>query len=534
MRNILKRVGTAGILDGAVDSIRRRFLKFLVTAGAAGGLAGSRWAWAHTPPERAGRDEVLDLTATEALAAIADGDLRAETYAAILLSRALSLKNLNVLIAQDADHVLEAARAADKLRAHGRRLGPLHGLPLLIKDNINTATLPTTAGTPSLIGNRPRANARVVDALLGAGGIVFGKANMHELAFGITSNNAAFGGVRTPYDKSKFAGGSSGGTGSAIAARLAPGGLGSDTGGSVRIPAALNGIAGLRPTINRYPQVGITPIASTRDTAGPMARTTADLVLLDSVITRDWRKVHPRAPQSIRLGMVPEMFENLDEETRILTEHALDKLRRAGVALVQVQMVGLADLNAKIGFPVALFEANRDVTAYLVNYHIGLTLEQLAAQIASPDVKAIYQGAVLTGSPGAIPESVYNDAINVSRPKLQQLYADTFKNYEIDALVFPTTPLPASPVVGSDEFVNLNGTQVPTLLTYIRQTDPGSNAGVPGLSLPMALTRSGLPLGLELDGPAGSDRRLLAIGLALEPILGRLPPPPGFERRGDD
>src|SRR5439155_6770913 len=229
-------------IHGAVDSIRRRFLKVLIAAGAAGGLTGSRWAWART--ERDGRDEVLELTATEALAAIAAGDLRAETYAAILLARACSLKDLNVLIAQDPDQGLEAARAADKLRARGRGLGPLHGLPLLIKDNINTATLPTTAGTPSLIDNRPRANARVVDALLGAGGIVFGKANMHELAFGITSNNGAFGSVRNPYDTSRIPGGSSGGNAAGVAARFAPAGIGTDTGGSTRIPAALCGGGG--------------------------------------------------------------------------------------------------------------------------------------------------------------------------------------------------------------------------------------------------------------------------------------------------
>jgi Asp-tRNA(Asn)/Glu-tRNA(Gln) amidotransferase A subunit family amidase len=480
--------------------------------------------------------DLTRLTVTQAARLIRDGEVSSTRLTRALLAKIRANRDLNAFITVDENAALAAARRADqeRERCDPRELGPLHGVPLVIKDNIHVAGMPNTAGTPGLRNFVPEDNAPVVQALLDAGAVVLGKTNMHELAFGITSNNAAFGGVRTPYDKSKFAGGSSGGTGSAIGARLAPGGLGTDTGGSVRIPAALNGIAGLRPTINRYPQVGITPIASTRDTAGPMARTTADLVLLDSVITRDWRKVHPRAPRSIRLGMVPEMFENLDEETRILTERALDKLRRAGVAVVEVRMVGLADLNARIGFPVALFEANRDVTAYLINYHTGLTLEQLAAQIASPDVKGIYQGAVLTGSPGAIPESVYNDAINVFRPQLQQLYADTFKSYEIDALVFPTTPLPASPVVGSDEFVNLNGTQVPTLLTYIRQTDPGSNAGVPGLSLPMALTRSGLPLGLELDGPAGSDRKLLAIGLTLERILGHLPPPPGFEGRGDD
>jgi mandelamide amidase len=476
------------------------------------------------------------LTVTQAARLIRDGEVSSTQLTRALLEKIRANRDLNAFITIDENAALAAARRADQERQHcdARELGPLHGVPLVVKDNIHVAGLPNTAGTPGLRNFVPEDNAPVVQALLDAGAVILGKTNMHELAFGITSNNAAFGGVRTPYDKSKFAGGSSGGTASAIAARLAPGGLGTDTGGSVRIPAALNGIAGLRPTIKRYPQVGITPLASTRDTAGPMARTIADLVLLDSVISREWRRVDPRAPQTIRLGMVPEMFASLDEETRILTEHALDQLRRAGVAVVQVQMAGLADLNAKIGFPVALFEANRDVTAYLINYHIGLTLEQLAARIASPDVKGIYQGAVVTGSPGAIPESVYNDAINVFRPQLQQLYADTFKNYEIDALVFPTTPLPASPVVGSDEFVNLNGTKVPTLLTYIRNTDPGSNAGVPGLSLPMALTKSGLPLGLELDGPAGSDRKLLGIGFALEQILGRLPPPPGFEGRGDD
>jgi mandelamide amidase len=471
--------------------------------------------------------DLTRLTVTQAARLIRDGEISSTRLTRALLNAIRANRDLNAFITVNETAALAAARRADqqRQRCDPRELGPLHGVPLAIKDNIHVAGLPNTAGTPGLRDFVPRDHAPVVQALLDAGAVVLGKTNMHELAFGITSNNAAFGAVRTPYDKARFAGGSSGGTGSAIAARLAPGGLGTDTGGSVRIPAALNGIAGLRPTVKRYPQIGITPLASTRDTAGPMARTVADLLLLDSVITRDWRPLPARAPHSIRLGMVPAMFEDLDAETRALTDQALDKLRRAGVTLVQVQMPGLAELNAKIGFPVALFEANRDMTAYLIDYRVGLALESLVAQIASPDVKAVYQGAVLPGAPGAIPAAVYRDAINVYRPQLQQLYADTFKNYAIDALVFPTTPLPASPVVGSDEFVHLNGAKVPTLLTYIRNTDPGSNAGVPGLSLPMALTRGGLPLGLELDGPADSDRELIAVALALEKILGRLAPP---------
>ena len=430
----------------------------------------------------------------------------------------------------DEDAALKAAQRADRERENctPHELGALHGVPLVLKDNIHVAGLPNTAGTPGLRKFVPQENAPVAQALLDAGAIVLGKTNMHELAFGITSNNAAFGAVKTPYDRSKFAGGSSGGTGAAVAARLAPGGLGTDTGGSVRIPAALNGIAGLRPTVKRYSQVGVTPISATRDTPGPMARTVADLVLLDSVITRDWRRVRPESVNRIRLGVVPEMSDNLDAETRALTNLALEKLRRAGVTVLTVRMDGLADLNGRVGFPVALYEANRDLSAYLASYDPPLTLGQLAAQIASPDVKAIFEGAVLTGAPGAIPKSVYDDAIGVYRPQLQKLYADTFANYSLDAIIFPTTPLPASPAIGSDDVVDLNGTKVPTFFTYIRNTDPGSNAGVPGLSIPMALTKAGLPLGIEIDGPAGSDRRLLAIGLTLERILGRLPAPRGL------
>ncbi len=534
MRNILKRVGAAGvgtILDGAIDSMRRRFLKFLIGAGASGGLAGSRWAWADTPRETAGRDEVLELTATEAVAAMAAGDLRAETYAAILLSRALSLKHLNVLIAQDLDQVLEAARAADKSRAHGGRLGSLHGLPLLIKDNINTATLPTTAGTPSLIGNRPRANARVVDALLGAGGIVFGKANMHELAFGITSNNGAFGPVHNPYDTSRVPGGSSGGNAAGVAARFAPAGVGTDTGGSTRIPAALCGVVGFRPTVGRYAGTGtlagvreVVPIAHTRDTPGPIARSAADVALLDAVITGEPLALPPLVHlDGLRLGVARRsFFADLDPAVEEAVDEALRRLRDRGAILVEVEIPNLEALNAGVGFPVALFEAGTDVPVYLEANHTGVTLEELVRAIASPDVKAVYEQSVI--GPGAIPESVYRDAIEVFRPQLQAAYRRTFDEFALDALVFPTTPLPARPI-GQDQTVELNGRQVSTLLTYIRHTDPGSNAGIPGVSVPIGLTGDGLPVGLELDGAAGSDRRLLAIAIAVEKVFGSLPAP---------
>ncbi|HYD04193.1 MAG TPA: amidase family protein, partial [Reyranella sp.] len=203
------------------------------------------------------------------------GDIRAEAYARALLDRADATRHLNTLISLDRAQVMAAAHQADSGRARGVPTGALHGLPVLIKDNINTAALGTTAGTPSLAESRPKLDAEIVAKLLGAGGMVFAKANMHELAFGVTSNNPRFGAVRNPYDLQMIPGGSSGGNAAAVAARLTPAGVGTDTGGSTRIPAALCGIVGFRPTIGRYPgrtNADVVPISHTRDTPGPMAR----------------------------------------------------------------------------------------------------------------------------------------------------------------------------------------------------------------------------------------------------------------------
>ena len=473
--------------------------------------------------------DLTQLSVTEAAKLIKEGRVTSEQLTRALLAKISANPDLNAFMTVNEIGAIKAARAADEARRRDPgHFGALHGVPLIVKDNIHVAGIRNTAGTPGLHNFVPDANAPVAQALLDAGAIVLGKTNMHELAFGITSNNAAFGAVKNPYDKTRFPGGSSGGNGSAIAARFAPGGIGTDTGGSVRIPAALNGIVALRPTINRYSQVGVTPISHSRDTVGPMARTVSDLILLDSVITRDWRNVETVAPRRIRLGVVPEMFQNIDVETLRLVNQGLDKLRHAGVEIVQLQASGFLDLDNQSGFPIALFEATRDISNYLSTYGTGLTLSQLAAQIASPDVKFVFDTFVVPGAPNAIPQSVYDNAVNVVRPRLQKLYADTFEIGDLDAIIFPTTPLPASPIIGSDSTVNLNGIQVPTFQTYIRNTDPGSVAGVPGISLPVALTSGGLPVGLEIDGPAGSDRDLLAVALALEKIFGQLPAPAGF------
>jgi mandelamide amidase len=461
-----------------------------------------------------------ELSLVEAARRIRNGALSSVSLTEALLRRADDGRDLNAFITLDRAGAMAAAKAADAARAQGRPLGPLHGVPVVVKDNIHVAGLPNTAGTPALRGFVPRTSAPVVRLLVDAGAIVLGKTNLHELAFGITSANDAFGLVRNAIDPARFAGGSSGGTAVAIARRMAPAGLGTDTGGSVRIPAALNGIVGLRPTLKRYPQEGITPIATTRDTAGPMARTVGDIVVLDGILSGDRSTVLGGSVRGVRLGVPRQPFyDALEPDVARVMEQLLARLRQAGAVLVDLDATQIAALNEKVSFPVALYEANRDLSAYLARHGTGLGIRDVAAKIASPDVKAVFDGPVL-GQP--MPAETYADAIARYRPQLQAAYAQLFAQDRLDAILFPTTPAAARPLAERDE-MTLNGRKVATFPTMIRNTDPGSNAGLPGLAMPAGTTAAGLPVGLELDGPAGSDRRLLEVGLGIESLLRALP-----------
>ncbi|MEO8922263.1 MAG: indoleacetamide hydrolase [Caldimonas sp.] len=463
------------------------------------------------------------LTITEAAAAMQRGEMTAVAYAEALIGQAARAGALNAFIHFDAQAVRDSAAAADRSRsgAAGRPLAPLHGVPLAMKDNLDTVAMPTTGGTPGLKGHRPKTNAAVVQKLVDAGAIVFGKTNLHELAYGITNNNAGFGAARNPYDPSRIPGGSSGGVGVAVGARIVPGGIGTDTGGSIRVPAALCGIVGFRPTTGRWSQQGVVPISHTRDTPGPMTRSVADCVLLDGVVTGS--RAAPAAPlKGLRLGVPRTHFWSpLDAETATLMEETLRRLKDAGAVLVEGDIADVGRLDNEAGFPIALYETVTDLEAYLRSHGSSLRYRDLVAQCASPDVADMLQS--LHGE-GAIPEAVYRHALDVLRPQLQAAYREHFRRHDIAAVVFPSTPLPAAPI-GEDETVLLNGERVPTFLTFIRNSGPGSVAGIPGISLPAAMTRAGLPLGLELDGAENDDAKLLAIAAAVEHVLPKQPAP---------
>ena len=380
-----------------------------------------------------------------------------------------------------------------------------------------------TAGTPGLTGYIPDNNAPIIQALIDEGAIILGKNNMHELAMGITSNNSHFGAVGNAYRADHFAGGSSGGTGAAVAANIATAGLGSDTGGSVRIPAAVNGVYGLRPTTGRYSQVGITPLSSTRDTAGPIGKSIADLALVDAVITGHEVEIAEIQAVDIRLGVPTNYyFDDVERSVDIVVRAALEKLAEEGVELIEVQLSGLAELHQATGGPITGYEAGPLLEEYLQqrtdNY---ISLIELAAATATPNVRASF--ARRASVENQVSYEAYRHAMAVERPRLQRLYADTFNQNSLDAIVFPTTLATAKPISGSSDEIEVDGRQVPTFLTFIHNTSPGSLAGIPGITLPAGLADDGLPVGLGLDGPVGSDARLLAVAQRIEEILGFQP-----------
>ncbi len=494
-------------------------------------IAASLIASAATLPLPSLAQSAIDLdqvTMTQAAAELCAGNVTSKALTSAALARAKANPDLNAFVTLDEAGAMKAAEKFDARRKRGA-CKPLGGVPIVIKDNIEVAGLPASAGTPALKAFVPKRDAPVAAKLRAAGAVIIGKTNMHELAFGISGYNPSFKtgtepGVRNAYDTSRIAGGSSSGTAAAIGARIVTAGLGTDTGGSVRIPCALNGCASLRPTVGRYPQAGIAPISHTRDTAGPMAATVTDVAALDRVIAGGGA-ITPANLKQVRVGVTKAMLANLDADTDTAFRAAIEKLKAQGVTVVDVDMPQLAELNGKVSFPVAIYEANEDMVAYLKHTGTGITIEALAKDIASPDVKGTYDGLViphkLPGPDNTVVDGkpAYDAAMKTARPALQALYRDTFAKNKLDAIAFPTTPKVAIAA-------NPDSSSLPNFLLFIQNTDPGSNAGVPGIQVPVALGASSkLPVGIELDGPAGSDRRLLAIGMAMDKVFGRLPAP---------
>jgi indoleacetamide hydrolase len=468
--------------------------------------------------------QLLELSAVEAVARMSRGEMTAERYAGVLLKRCEALHALNAFIALEPSRVLEAARACDQHRRDGGKLGPLFGLPIPVKDSVNTADYPTTAGTPALRHFRPPDDAPLVKSLRDGGAIVLGKTNLHELSYGWTSNNLAFGAVHNPYDPTRIPGGSSGGTAVAVASRMAPLGVAEDTEGSIRVPAAMCGISGFRPSTGRYSTKGCVPISPLFDQVGPHARSVADLGLFDSVGANDWQPLEPTPLKGLRFGIVRDYwFAGLDEGVQHVTEQALQRLRGAGAQIVETELPGLRDLVERTTDQVQNHDVRTALARYLHEYGSKLTFEEVVRQ-ASPDIRALFRSDVLPGGKNFVSEEVYAAARDTYLPAMRRLYRDYFSRTGVAVLVFPVTMAPATPI-GQVETVDIGGRKIPFVEVVARNIAPGSTAGLPGLVLPAGMTNTGLPVGIEFDGPAGTDRALLALGLSLERALGAVPAP---------
>ena len=499
-------VGATGAGRGATTSVG-------AGTGGTGGTGGA-----------GGAVDLCNLSAVEAVAHMSQGSLTSERYAEALLAKCHSARALNAFITFEPRQVLEAARARDIERLAGAKPGPLFGLPIPVKDSVNTRDYPTSGGTPGLRNFHPAADAPVVAALRSAGAIVLGKTNLHELSYGWTSNNLAFGAVHNPYDVSRIPGGSSGGTAAAIAARLAPLGVAEDTEGSIRVPAAFCGIAGFRPTTGRYSTRGCVPISPLFDQVGPHARSVADLALFDSVVANDWRALDAAPLHGVRIGVVRDYwFAELDPEVERLAEAALARLKDAGVQIVESTLPGLQALIDVTTNAVQNHDVRVALPRYLKEYGAGIDFDALIAR-ASPDIQRLFRSDVLPGGVNFVTETVYEAARDRYLPALRSLYTDYFARTKTAAMAFPTTLVPA-PRIGEETTVEVRGRALPFETAVARNIAPGSTAGLPGLVLPIGLTRGGLPVSMEFDAPAGTDRAVLALGVRLEGVLGTLPAP---------
>jgi mandelamide amidase len=393
-------------------------------------------------------------------------------------------------------------------------LGVLAGTPIAVKDNIDVAGLSTTGGT-SYLNYSPDVNADVVTALRSEGAVVVGKTNLHELAFGLTSNNGAHGPVRNPFDPSLSAGGSSGGSAAAVARGIVPLAIGTDTGGSMSVPASFCGVYGLRPTTGRYPSDGIIGLSWTRDTAGIFATTVGDLRFVDEIITGEGDSGSVTKPKEIRIGVSDAYLNDLEETVGARYEEAAAALRKAGVHIVPVNLENHFERTAVSNMTVVLFETPHTLGSYLRGTGMaGLPEDLLAASALtkSPDVAGVL--AYIHGNP--VPVADYQHAA-ANRWQLRRQFISQLDDAGVDAIMFPTVPI-LPPVLGQDAEIEYNGTVRPLFDTLTRQTSPGALMGMPMVTIPTGDPKA-VPVGLTVMGRPFDDREVLKIADTFSTIL---------------
>jgi aspartyl-tRNA(Asn)/glutamyl-tRNA(Gln) amidotransferase subunit A len=425
--------------------------------------------------------------------------------------------HVNAMVTTDAEGARQAARDADAQTAAGRSRGLLHGVPVIVKDNLDTAGLRTTYGSGFFADHVPTQDAHVVARLRQAGAVIVGKATMHEFAYGVRSFNPVIGQCRNPWNTTRIPGGSSGGSGVAVATGMGEMALGTDTGGSVRIPAALNGITGLRPTFGRVSNHGCMPVSPTHDTVGPMARTVEEVARLFAVIAGFDRKdpLSEARPvdqclarlsdgiEGLRIGRpTNHYFTGLDPDVADALDGAIDTLRGLGARIVELEVPGAESIHA---FATTMIASDAHAL------HAG-RIEQGGNRWAAQTLERIRLAARFSGVD-------YARAMR-ERERWCRMLEGLFE--EVDMLVSPTSATVAPPI--DDERSLFEATRAVTQNTYA-----GAFGRLPGLSLPCGLSQAGLPIGLQLEAAPWNDALLLQAGWAFQSVTDwhqRRPTPP--------
>jgi aspartyl-tRNA(Asn)/glutamyl-tRNA(Gln) amidotransferase subunit A len=428
----------------------------------------------------------------------------AEAMVQAALARIAAVEpRINAYISVRAEAALAEAREIDARRERGDAVGPLAGLPVAVKDNIDVAGWPSTAGSAFLADRVPDTDAEVVRRLRAADAVVVGKANLHELAYGATTNNPHYGASRNPWDPSRIPGGSSGGSGAALGADACVLALGTDTGGSVRIPAALNGVSALRPTYGSVSTRGTVPVSASLDTVGPMARSIRDVAALHAVL-RGYDRADPWAIEGpaataptgldegadgLRIGVAGGFFEeDVEPDVTRLVRAAADRFAELGAAVEDVVVDGVAE---------AVETSNLLIRAEALSVHLD-RLEREPDSFGEDVRRRLELGRHVTGVDAA------RAVATMRRWRVRML--ELFDG--LDLVLLPTTPGTA-PLVADSEMIA-------TTARLTRFTYPWSLAWLPACSVPCGIDGRGLPVGVQLVGAPWRDDMVLRAAAAYQ------------------
>ncbi|GIW13889.1 MAG: amidase [Tepidiforma sp.] len=450
-----------------------------------------------------------ELTIAEASRAIARRDLSPVELTRACLARVERLNPaLNAFVVVTAESALEEAARAEAELLAGKYRGPLHGIPVAYKDLFDTAGVETAAGSAVLRGRVPDRDAAVVARLRAAGMVMLGKTNTHEFAWGTTTNNPHTGPTRNPWDPERIPGGSSGGSGAAVAARMCPAALGTDTGGSIRIPAALCGCVGLKPTFGRVSRAGIIPMSWQFDHPGPLARSVEDAALVLQAVA----------------GYDPEDFATVPVPVPDFADALVPDVRGLRIGVPRDQFFGLLDPEVLVAVEEAL-EVLRGLGAAVDDVESGFTREDIIAAWRLVNVEGrLYHAPWLEQSPEAyseelrgvllqpLPEPLDLSAAYLASYRVKEAVRRLFE--QVDLLVTPTTMRAASRI-GEDP-VQVEGIELSTGAAFASLTMPFNVAGTPAVSIPCGFTSDGLPIGLQLAGRPFDEVTVLRAAFAFE------------------